>query len=428
MAIVYWKGGAAAVAKVVNCTVASTGAIEATDIFRCTIGNKVLSVVGGSTAAGTVATNIKTAWNALSATTHPEFAEITAASTGGASLTLTADTAGVDFTVTLTTVETNGNPSDAQTFTQTTTVANAGPNDWSTAANWSGGAVPVNTNEVVFENSTDGIYYGLDQSAVTLASLTIKQDFLGTIGLPTTNESGYSEYRDTYLKIGATVCTIGSGEGSGSGRIKINTGSVQTALTLLDSGYSLEDGLKSVIWKGTHASNAVAITKGSLDIAPFAAEVATVLTLKEGYFENIDDDSDVRCGSGVTLGTVTKNGGQLTCDNTAAAITALTQTAGDTTIYGITNAVTALTIYGGAVHYNTAGTLTACTVGAGATLDFRQDMRAKTVSAITAYPGAAIYDPAAVVTWTTGIDLVGGGLEDYTLQIGKHRTWTPTAI
>ncbi len=135
-----WKGDAAAVAQVTTLTVGGT--IEAGDLFKVTIGDKTLTVAAANTTAADVADQIVAAWNALTATTHPEFAEITAAEGSGGTLTLTADTAGKPFTVTPTTTEANGGAADDQTFTQAATTASSGPNHWDTAANWSGGAVP----------------------------------------------------------------------------------------------------------------------------------------------------------------------------------------------------------------------------------------------------------------------------------------------
>ena len=201
---------------------------------------------------------------------------------------------------------------------------------------------------------------------------------------------------------------------------------MQATLNVQGSGTELEDGIPALLWKGTHASNAVNVNRGYLGIAYFAGETATVSTLKLGYFDSVETDADVRCGSGVTLGTVTKNGGYLECGNTTAVITAFTQTAGESIIYGVaTFAVTALTIWGGTVYYCTAGTLTTGIVGVGGLLDFRRDMRAKTVTNMSTYSPNGIQDPAAIVTWTNGIDFIGcegvaGG--------GKHRTWTPTTI
>lgn len=425
MANVIWKGGAPAVAQVTTCTVGGT--VEADDIFKITIGTKTLSVAAGSTAAATVATTIAAAFNALSSTDYPEFAEITALATSGGAFTLTSDTAGVPFTVTLATTEANGSAADNQTFTQAATTANSGPNDWSTAANWSGGAVPVNSDDVYFEDSTIDCFYGMDQSAVTVTSLTIRNTFTGTIGLPRTNENGYVEYRDTYLKIGATTITIGQGSGDGSGRIKINAGSVQAALNVHNSGTALDDGVPSILFLGTHASNAITVSGGSVGVAFYAGEVSTVSSLKVSVTDGLDM-SEVVCGLGVTLGTVVNYNGSITCDTTTAAITSLTQYGGQLIIDGKANAVTALTIYGGTAYYNTAGTCTLAVVGASGTLDFRRDMRAKTVTQLNCYDGASVYDTAGVLTLTNGIDLIACGIEDCKLELGKNKTWTPSAI
>jgi len=419
MATTAWKGGALAVAQVDTITVAGDWATN--DTATLTINGQSLTfTVGATQTAAAVVTGLVALWEA---STIIECTEVTAADGAGDTITLTADTAGVPFTATTSEVT-----AGTGTLSSAATTANAGPNCWDTAANWSGGAVPVDDDDIVIENSTVSIYYGLNQTGITADSLTIRQSFTGTIGLPRNNAAGYVEYRPTYLVISPDVITIGEGEGTGSGRIKINCEAVQTRLDLLNSGSALEEGLGAVVWKGTHASNAANVTKGTLSIAPFAGEVATVSTLKLGYYDSQETDADVVCGSGCTLGTIIKNGGSLVCDNATAAITAFTQTAGDSTIYGDTNAVTALTIYGGTVYYCTSGTLTTGIVGSAGILDFRRDMRAKTVTNMTAYAGAAIYDPSAVVTWTNGIDLTGAGLEDVTLNIGKHRTWTPTAI
>jgi len=431
MATNVWKGGAPAVAQVQSYAFAGTW--EATDIVICTVGGVSLSVVAGSTTAATIVDAIVTAWNLLPAATHPQFAEITASRSGN-SLLLTADTAGVPFVCTLTTTETGGGAADDQRIegdkvatTGTASTASAGPNDWSTAVNWSLGVAPVNTNDVIVDDPTYGIYYGLSQSGVTLASLVVKQTYAnsGVIGLPRANANNYPEYREQYLCVAATLLTVGDGEGEGSGRIKINTGTVQTAANVLGSGTPLEDGIPAILLKGTHASNAYNVTKGSVGIAYFAGELSTALTLKIGYLDSIETDADVYCGSGVTLGTVTKNGGKLHCDTTTAAITAITQVAGEATISGITNVVTALTVWGGTVFFCTSGTLTTGIVGASAVLDFRRDMRAKTVTNMSAYWPNAIQDPAGIVTWTNGIDFLGC---EGVAGVGTHRTWTPTAI
>jgi hypothetical protein len=54
---------------------------------------------------------------------------------------------------------------------------------WATAANWSGTAVPVDSDDVIFDgNTTQNCITGMGQGAIDLASLTIHSSYTGTIG------------------------------------------------------------------------------------------------------------------------------------------------------------------------------------------------------------------------------------------------------
>lgn len=394
-------GNALAVAQVDTLTLGGT--IEVGDRFLVTINGKTFVHSAGTTVAATEAAALAAAWNALSSTLYPEFAEITAAATSGGALTLTADTAGKPFTVTVATTEANGSAADAQTFGRSATIASSGPRHWDTAANWSGGSVPANSDDVHIDQGGD-ILYGLDQSAVTLASLHIAQSWTGRLGLPRTNTDGsanYPEYRSQFLAIGATSVAIGNGSGAGSGRIKLNTGSVQTTLTLRNSGSPLETGLAAVIWKGTHASNAVHVLKGSLDVAPFPGETATLVTLNVGYRDSVQSDSQVTLGTGVTLtdAAITQSGGSLTIQSATSGTATLSVLDGVCTIQS--GGHVGLAVRGGTCVYNSTGTLGGNAIVSGpGHLDFSQDLQAKTVTnAIELYgEQARLSDPHKVVS------------------------------
>ncbi len=381
MATKIWKGDAASVSQVTTCTVGGT--IDADQNFTIAIGSKSLNVVAGATTAVGVAAAIVAAWNALTAVAYPEFAGISIADNSDGSFTLTG-AAGVPFAVTLATTEADGSPSDSETFTQATSVAACGPSFWSEASNWSSGGVPADGDDVVLQNSAANILYGLDQSSIALASLSIDQSFTGTIGLPRTNTAGYVEYRDTYLKIGATSIAIGGGAGAGSGRIKLDTGALQTDIHVANSGSPAETGVKSILWKGTHASNSVTISKGSFAAAPLAGETATIATLKQGFRTNVAGDADVQLGAGCSLGDIVKTGGALEVNSSFAT---LVHTAGETSIAAGTPA--SLVITGGSVRYRTAGNYTSATVAAGGELDFRQDLQPRSGTNTTLRAGAA---------------------------------------
>jgi hypothetical protein len=371
--------------------------------------------VAGSTSAAAVAANIVAAWNGLAAALYPEFAGITASDGGGGAVDLTAKTAGVPFTVTLATTESGGGSADDQTFTQSTTTPASGGAFWSVAANWSTLTVPAAGDDVIIQNSANPILYGLDQSAVTLGSLSIDQSFTGTIGLPRTNPGGYVEYREQYLKIGATTITIGRGDGAGSGRIKLNTLAVQTTINVLNSGSGIENGVKSILWKGTHASNTVLVNKGSFAAAHFAGETATIAALKQGYRTNVAGDADVRLGAGCTLSScaITKLGGTLEVSSSFAS---LSQLGGETAI--LAGAPGTVVIAGGSVRYKSAGTYTSATVSGGGELDFRQDLQPRTGTNTTLHKGAALRDPAKTVTFTNPI-AIQCELADVTLELGS---------
>lgn len=398
MANVTWRGDAPAVAQVDTLTVGGT--IEVGDVFTVTINGKAVSISASTTSVTTTATEIYTA---LIASTIPEFLEISWANPSAGVITATANEAGKPFTLTATTTEAGGGAADAQTFVRSATTASSGPNDWSIAANWSGAAIPANGDNVYIQNSNVPILYGLSQSGVTLASLNVDASFQngGRIGLP--RHTGlYWEYRPTYLAIGATAINIGAGEGNGSDRIKIDTGSVQTTLSVYKTGAGAEEGIEALLWKGTHASNLVQILRGSVGGAVFGGETATVATLRTGYLTDRAGDSMVRCGSGTTLTTLEQEGGRLTVNS---AFTTLTKDGGTFTANG-TGGATTIGNTGGVVYWNSSGTIATVNVAGEEAdgIDFTQDMRGKTVTNCNRYGRAFVRDPFKVVTFTNGVD------------------------
>lgn len=294
---------------------------------------------------------------------------------------VTAPTGSVDTTVT--------------PLTQSTTTANSGPNNWDVAANWNSNTVPVTGDTVYIGDTNVNILYGLDQSDVTLAALIIEQTFTGDIGLPRTNAAGsYPEYRDQYLKIGATLLNIGDKQGDGSERIKINLGSVQSTVLITNSGDSPDGNTPAILLLGTHASNAININRGSLGVAYYPTEVATVATLRQAFFDNAADDTNVYLGSGVSVTDIVKSGGVLDINS---ATTTFKQTAGTTTIHAGAHAV--LNILAGLVNYNSTGTLSAVNLSGDGVLVFDQDARPKDVTIINKFTDdSEIYDESGSIT------------------------------
>lgn len=311
-------------------------------------------------------------------------------------------------------------------MTATVTTANSGPNDWEVALNWSGDTVPVTGDTVVIDQGSIPILYHLDQTDVILADLKIAARYLGTIGLAERNTNGqspYFEYRQAYLKIGAALATVGYGEGQGSGRIKLDlTPSTTPTVTVSCTANPLDDGTKACLLL-TPAGTVLNVTRGSVGVAIYAGETSTVVTTRVGFQTNAAGDVDLEFGSGVTWTTIDQSGGKIV---TNSAGTTLTKTDGDFTHNA--GALTTATVDGGTLRYNSTGTLTTAKVGSGGSLDFRQNMSAKTVTNLELYAGSEWHDPYGVVTVTNGYDFVRCQPSDCIFEVKPHQTWTPSSI
>lgn len=296
-----WIGNAIDRKQVDSITPANVGI---GNTFTCTINGKAVTVTATAATVANVTALLTAAWNA---STIPEFVEVIA--TDSTTLvTLTARVAGTPFTVT------SSAAGGTATNTRAAVTANSSRSDWSNTANWSGGVVPVSTDDVIFDGavSNTSALYILEQSAVVLASLSVINDYTGFIGAPTRNATvttnTYNEYRSTELAIGATAILVRCS----SNRIRLNCGTNQFTLTIAKSGTS-QDGLPPVQIRGTHASNAITASGGTLGVAVIGSHVATVATLSQS-------GGALTMGEGVTLGAVTKTGGTLTASSNPTSI------------------------------------------------------------------------------------------------------------
>lgn len=390
MATPRFLGRALGVAQVVTGVVGGT--VEVGDEFKGTINAKVFSHSATTTVTTTTAAAFAAAWEALSSSLYPEFAEVNA-TVVSSTVTLTAATPGKPFTVTLSTTEAGGGAADAQTFVQSTVTASSGPNSWSTAANWDTGAAPTTGDTGNIDNTEIDILYDLSQAGATVLAMHVPMSFTGTIGLPKFNEDGttYPEYRTEYLTLDCTTWFIGAGQGQGSGRIKINSGTVQTTLNVYNMGSPADNDLEALLWKGTHASNAMTVNgEATVGVAVFGGEVATLSTL------TVEGNARVRAGVGVTLGTVVVRGGELVANG---AITSLTIYDGEVTMNGV-GGLSGLTMFGGLLRYNTTGTLGGAPLVYGnAKIDFSGTPDTKTVTnPIDAYNTDPVFDPDKTVS------------------------------
>lgn len=416
----WWIGNGQITAQVNSIVVGGT--IANGQVYTVTINGKTVTYTA-NVGADTNTTVTSSLLANLQASKIPEFKEV--AWTAGAALTIvgTMKTAGEPFVQTSSATGTG-------TLVTTTTTANSSPSDWTNTANWSTGAVPITGDTVYIGNSDVPILWNIDQNAVTLAALYIQNTFTGgsaQIGLPEFNGTGvnqYREYRETYLKIGATICTIGDGPGNGCNLIKLNFGSVQTTCTVYGTGRAtIEEAALELI--GTNASNVLYVFGGSsVAVAQIVDKttvpvVSTFATLLQAA--NQGSAPTVHCGPGATLTTVTVQAGALTIESAATTVTVKGGTLG---IEG-TGAYTTITVENpGAVTYSSSGTIT--TLNAAGSIDFSGNQIAKTVTNCTVYGGGKVLDPGKTVTWTNGLVLSGCRIKDVTLDLGYGRTITPS--
>lgn len=388
MAAKYWLGQAAPVAQVNTLTVA--GAVGAGDVYSVTMNTKVVSYTADGTE--TVDEVAEALAALLQEATIAEFAEVTWTQ-AAAVITGTATTAGVPF---VNTSATTG----AGTFVTATTTASAGPNHWDDVDNWSGNTLPVNGDAVYIRETAVSILYGIDQNAVTLLLLDIDSTFTGKIGLLDFNgaigsTSTYSEYREKRLKIGATTINIGRGSGGGSGRIRLNTGAVQTTLNVYGTGSPEDSGRYVVDWIGTHASNKIVASRGSVAASYKPGDTSVVATAIVGS-RGGGNPVQALFGDNCTLTALTMTGGNVEVRN---GFSTAVMTDGTLTITGTAGVTTSLDAQGGLVNYDSSGTLVAYNGGTESLIDFSRVNVARTVTTCILTARAGLRDPGRTVTF-----------------------------
>jgi hypothetical protein len=396
-----WIGRAQAIKQVNTITVALAWTLG--DTVTMTINDKALVLTTGLTGTTDVALALKEAWEGETLTdTTASYTpagggldivehSLVTATVSGSVVTLTADTAGVPFTLTVSEVT-------ASTGTATGAVATTatGPNFIDNVDNWDGGAIPTTGDDVYFDNSDVSALYGLGQSAVDISSLTIAANYTGEIGLPKTNPAGYVEYFGDYLEYDVDTITIGRGDGTGSGRIKIDSGVNTSVIKVYSTGNPAESGLEAFLWKGSDISNTMEVISGSVGVGAYGGEVADITTLDV-------TSGTVRLGAGFTAGaTITNHLGTITLESNATAITS----GGGTINVDGAATVGTLTIEGGVCNYNSSGTATTVVIGGeqvDALVDCSGDGTARTFTTTTIKQNGRILDPLQTITHTNAI-------------------------
>lgn len=363
-----------------------------------------------------------------------EFYYITATEDGATELTLTGAADGRPFTA----VATEDSGSGTFVAAVPTASTGTGPSMFSNTANWSADTVPVDGDDIVFDHrAAADLLYGLDQHAVTPASITISPGFANRrIGLPDVNRDNsmlpYDEVLDTHLMLGESGDSTNIAvhiDAPSCSRIRLNTGTSQATILVSGTGARELQNVPPFEFLGTHASNEMTVDKGDVGIAMGDGQSATVATLRMNWDNDRNNDAIVHCGDGATLTTITKSGGQL---ETNSNVTTLTQSAGVTVFKagrGTAATMTTGTIYGGTVYYESSGTWTTATVVGPGCVDFRNDNRGRTVTNIVFHGAISWYDPEGTVTATNGYDFTQiAPHQAKAWEVPRNKTWTPTTI
>ncbi|MEQ8788882.1 MAG: hypothetical protein RIC55_21400 [Pirellulaceae bacterium] len=436
-----WLGRAVAAAHVVSFDVADTWAQG--DTATLTINGKDLTLtVGTTTTTAQIAADLTAMVNGGAANGDElrsetganvgEFARISAA-VSASTVTLTGDDKGVPFQIAVS----ESTAGDGTLANLSTDVVATGPNHFDNPDNWSGDAVPADGDDVIFDSGDVDCLFGIAQSAITPSTIIVTRGYTGRIGLPEKNETEaelpYDEYRPQYLQLGnagdATVTTIrvGDGSGSGSSRIKLDSGDGQIVLNVFQTGQREDIAVPALLWKGAHAANGVNVNRGDVGIAFFSGETAHVDSLRVGYVENQAADSAVVCGSGVDLGDaqIDITGGTLVIDS-ATGSGAIAMLGGELSV--LRGAHAEISIDGGVSFYRSTGALASVRIGGGAALDFTRDNQSRIVTNCELHAGGTLRDPFKSVTWSNGIDVVRASLAEVSLDLGTHLTLTPSAV
>ncbi|MEY5060716.1 MAG: hypothetical protein RIS45_637 [Planctomycetota bacterium] len=316
---------------------------------------------------------------AFNASTHPELRRITSTNPSGGVWVLTG-TAGRPFTVSL-------NDNDDGTHTQVTTTAGVSNSDYAQGSNFSLQAVPVNSDNVTIggpgpAQQAASILYGLYQETVTINAFNVLPEYNGNIGRI---EDGVNYY---------LVVDPDSFDFRGAGSLNLIDLTDAPIAGYIKSAASPTQGRKAIYLKGS-ALTTWEIARGSVGIAAFPNETATITTLLVSYDQNQGSDCDVELGSGLTLTTLTQSGGNVL--QKCATTTTSVHKGATWRSFG-TGAIGTLNVYG-TCYPESSGTITTCNLYG--TMDLSGDRTARTISTLNRYPGSVLILPLSGITLTT---------------------------
>jgi hypothetical protein len=387
----YWVGSAQDIYHIATLTVAGTWATG--DTGTLTLNDKALIYTAGTAvttsdiAAGLARMiNGDAEANAESRTFTGgdigEWAEVSATSSG-AVLTLKSRAAGKAFGIVTQSEVTAGTGTlGAVSVTQQAT----GKNWITNVKNWDGGTLPIDDDTMVFASSNVSALYGLDGFTPDPTLLEIRGSYTGHIGLPAVNSDNpalpYNEYRARRLVVSNDTTfsvLIGDGSGSSTGRRYI-TCSTAASVVVNDTAPNYSNGAKPVeLLLG--AQSDVQLIRGHIDLTAQGTGSSTIGTLRLGARGGSDSFLSVVGAPTFTAGaTYEQLSGAVQLNAATSNISAYQIRGGTLTLTSGNHA--AIEMFGGTLVYNSSGTLGNLTIHSGATADFEQDPRNKTVAKV----------------------------------------------
>lgn len=432
-----WLGKAKNISQVATIVVADTWATN--DTITITIdGIDFVVTVGSLFTTAQVATTLKQAFNGetltdTSASCSPTISEggsqainqlygITA-SVSSSTVTLTG-ILGIPFTISAA-ASTAGDGDITLTLEAT---AATGKWHWNNADNWSGGAVPVDNDTVIFDSGNVDCRYALTAS-MQPALFVLSKGYRGKIGLPEINmdtpAKPYPEYRGKYLTFddNSVTCTYQlfmEDGGAGSPLVRIDAGAGQAIFNIYGTASRYDAAYPNLLLLGVHVSNVLYASAGDAGVAFFEGESAKLVGLRAA------GSARIVCGNGVEFQSST------VIDITSATVQIESATASsDIDINGGgkllalgTAAHADIDVQSGTCDYRSSGTITTLRVGDGGLFDRSNDLRALTVTnVVNVVRGSRIKDPNKTMTLSAGIKF-NGFSPDSNFDFGADRTYS----
>jgi hypothetical protein len=388
MATKIWLGGASTTAQVDTLTVGGT--VESDDVFTVTLtaedGTTAAVTVDGDDHGGNAASVVTALLAALQASTNALFTSVAWTSPTSTTIRGTAKVAGVPFYASVTTTEAGGGSADLQTFTRAATTANSGPSDFATAANWSGASVPVDGDDIIFQDSVWPVLYGLRQNALDPASVRRGESYRADVG---DRVKGYQ------LILGSITDVFIRGSGG---------------------VFRLSGGKTNVYIEGTSSDNDAVVLQGvSTNIYISGTAVRGGIRLKANAtvtnldMHNVGPTARITVDSGNTAPTSLRMGGGR-IDWAGSTITTLTQAGGYFVLDG-SAAVTTANVYAGTLDDRSSGTITTLNT-LGGTFTVKNNFAAsQTITTINQVSGTTdLRNGLANITVTNNPTVRGGQL------------------